>query len=334
MRPTIKDVAKLANVSTATVSNVLTKKKFVSPDLEEKIRQAMNKLNYKPNTIARSLKVNRSFNIGLMVPDITNPFFGEIVKYAEKVAHKENYQITLCNSDNDSKREKKLIDIFLSAGVDGIINVAPRMKQRQLNEKINIPMLIVDRPHFQTTENIAFVYADNYISSASVAQYFVEKGYSKFICFAGPVEDVPNAFKRLSGFLDKLKEYGFSEKDCEVYYCDFTFDSGYNTMDQLLKNYNPLDHKAAFISSDITAWGAIEAAKAQNLQIPKDIAIAGYDNIYFSKFLHPGLTTVENPTKELGTMAAQLLIDVINSQKKFNGNYIVVSSSLIERQST
>ncbi len=334
MRSTIKDVAKLANVSTATVSNVLTKKKYVSPDLAEKIRQAMNELNYKPNTIARSLKVNRSFNIGLMVPDITNPFFGEIVKYAEKVAHKENYQITLCNSDNDSKRENKLIDIFLSAGMDGIINVAPRMKQRQLNQKLNIPMIIVDRPHFQTSENIAFVYADNYISSASVAQYFVERGYRKFICFAGPIEDVPNAYKRLSGFLDKIKECGFSEEDCEVYYCDFTFDSGFETMKKLLKNYDISEHKAAFISSDITAWGAIEAVKAHHLRIPEDIAIAGYDNIYFSRFLHPGLTTVENPTKELGTMATQLLIDAINSQKRFNGNYVVVSSSLIERQST
>lgn len=334
VRSTIKDVAKLAGVSTATVSNVLTNKKYVSPELVERIRCAIIELDYKPNTIARSLKVNRSFNIGLMVPDITNPFFGEIVKYAEAVANKEHYQITFCNSDNDPRREKKIIDTFLATGMDGIINVAPRMKKRQINKKIGIPMIIVDRPHFKTTENIAFVYADNDKSAASVAEYFVKKGYSKFICFAGPVEDVPNAHKRLNGFLNKLKEKGFSNNDCDVYYCDFSFDSGYTTMEKMLDTYDISEHRAAFISSDITAWGAIEAIKSYNLKIPEDIAIAGYDNIYFSRFLHPRLTTVENPTKELGTMATQLLIDTINTEKEFNGNYVVVSSRLIERQST
>lgn len=333
MRATIKDVAKLAAVSTATVSNVITNKKYVSPELLRRINDAMDDLNYKPNTIARSLKVNKTFNIGVMVPDITNPFFGEILKYAEKVANKENYQISFCNSDQNIKKERKIIDTFIQTGMDGLINVAPRMKDSELNKKLNIPMVIVDRPHFHTNENISFVYADNFKGGSEVAKRFVSKGFNKFICFAGPINIVPNAKQRLKGFQFQLKESGFQEEDLEIFYCDFTFESGYSVMKKLLNEHSITEHLTAFISSDIMAWGAMEAIKEKRLKIPRDISIIGYDNIFFSNFIYPSLTTVENPTKELGTLATQLLINTIENNDNFKGNYVILNPTLIERQS-
>lgn len=333
MRATIKDVAKLSGVSTATVSNIITGKKYVGTEATERVRRAMAELNYQTNTIARSLKISKSCNIGLMVPDITNPFFGEIVKYAQHIANKENYQITLCDSDNDAGREPKIINTFLSAGVDGIINVAPRLKQTKLGKDLGIPMIIVDRPHFKTNGNIAFVYADNYRGAAAVAEHFVHRKHTRFACFTGPVYDVPNARMRFDGFMDELKKQGVAEADCTVYYCDFSFESGYRTMEKLLESYDPAQSMGVFVSSDIMAWGAMEAVKAHKLKLPENIAIVGYDNIYFSEFLYPKLTTVGNPTKDMAETAARMLLDAIAGQTKLGGRYLVVNSMFIERQS-
>lgn len=334
MRATIKDVAKLAEVSTATVSNVLTGKKFVSNELEERINTAMSTLGYKPNAIARSLKINRSFSIGLMVPDITNPFFAEIVKYVQTHAYREAYQVTLCNSDNSVRREKKIIDSFLTSGVDGIINVAPRSSEEELNKNIGLPMVVVDRPHFDTQSDIGFVYADNYSGAAQVADYFIEKKYESFICFAGPIESVPNAKKRLEGFVNQLKKHGVDDKQCVIYNCDYTFEEGYKTMEMLLNSsFNSEKKQAIFACSDIMAWGAMEAAKAHKLKIPRDIAVVGYDNIYYSNFLYPRLTTVENPTKGLGETAINMLIEHLTNNEKLGGAKTVLESTLIIRNS-
>jgi len=333
MRATIKDVAKLAGVSTASVSNVITRKKYVSPELIEKITKAMEELDYSPNTIARSLKVNRSFRVGLIVPDITNPFFGEIVKYAEKVANKENYHITLCDSDQSVEKERKIINTFIENGVDGIINVAPRMKDRELNKKRSVPMVIVDRPAFDTEKNIAFVFADNYEGGSQVAKRFVDQGFKKFLCMAGLVDIVPNAKKRLMGFQEYILDYGFLESDLETLQCDFSFEAGYEVMKKYLENYKQGEQLAAFISSDIMAWGAMEAIRDMGLQVPADIAVIGYDNIFFSNFIHPRLTTIDNPTKSLGAMSTQLLLDAIEGKESLKGNYVVLNSKLVERQS-
>lgn len=333
MRATIKDVAKLSGVSTATVSNIITGKKYVGSEATLRVRQAMEELDYQPNTIARSLKISRSYHIGLMVPDITNPFFGEIVKYAQHIANKENYQITLCDSDNDARREPKIINTFLSAGIDGIINVAPRLKQTQLGKELGVPMVIVDRPHFKTNSNIAFVYADNYKGAAAVAGHFIHKKYTRFVCFTGPLDDVPNARMRFDGFMDELRKQGVTEDAVTVYYCDFSFESGYQTMELLLKGYAPVTPLAVFVSSDIMAWGAMEAVKSHKLKIPGNIAIVGYDNIYFSEFLYPKLTTVGNPTKDMAETAARMLFDAIAGHTNLGGRYLVVNSTFIERQS-
>lgn len=333
MQTTIKDVAKTAGVSTATVSNVLTQKKYVSDEVTLKVKAAMKELNYQPNSIARSLKVKKTFRVGIMVPDITNPFFGEIVESAEKVANSRGFQISLCTTENSAVKEKKIIDTFLATGVDGIINVAPTMSGAKLNKTLQVPMVIADRPHFDTKKNIAFVYADNYSASAAVVKYFIQKGYEKFLCFSGYGEKIPNAKCRDEGFRDELRRNGFTEEDYEVYYSEFTFEGGYQTMMKFLEDHSLEQKYGAYISSDIMAWGAMEALKTKGYKIPRDIGIIGFDNIYFSKFLYPGLTTVENPANDLGGQSMNLLLDSIGSGQKLNGRYMVLSSSMIIRQS-
>ena len=147
------------------------------------------------------------------------------------------------------------------------------------------------------------------------------------------MDKIPNAKRRLEGFMDELLINGFSEDDCLVFYSDFIFESGYQTMMDFLEKH-PLDIKyAAYISSDIWPGGAMEALKTKGYKLPRDMGIIGYDNIYFSKFLYPGLTTVENPTKDLGSFSMNLIMDSIMGQQELAGKYIVLSSALILRQS-
>ncbi len=334
MKMTIKDIASRAKVSTATVSNVLTKKKFVSPELSQRVMDVIKETNYSPNIYARSLKINKSYRIGVHVPDITNPFFSEIVKYIHEAANRGGYQIELCISNDDAGEEKRLLDNFLVNGVDGVINIAPKMREEALNGYEGMPMVIVDRPAFPANNSMAFVYADNFLGAEAVADYFVKKKYRKFLCFMGSVDEIPNARKRLDGFVSGLKRGGFGEEDCRIYFGDFSFDSGYALMEKFLAaGWESGGRYGAFVGSDIMAWGAIEALKTHKLKVPRDIGIIGYDNIYFSNFIFPKLTTVENPTKELGMHAIRLILEAIGENKRLAGISEVLQASLVIRSS-
>lgn len=331
MRPTVKDVAKLANVSTATVSNVLTNKKYVSEELKKKIDEAMKQLGYEPNIAARSLKVNKTFKIGVIVPDITNPFFSEIVKYIERTISNSEYQLVLYNSDYKPEKELKIFESLLLGIVDGLILVAPRMSESYMNREYKIPIVVLDRPIFKTESNITFIYADNYKGAELIADLFIEKGYKRFICITGP-QDVPNANIRLKGFKDALLNSGIEPKMIEAYRTEFDFDDCYELMLDLLQDYDPSIKKGVFVCSDIGAWGAIEAAKSKGLKIPRDIGIAGFDNIYFSRFIYPGLTTVQNPTKELGQAAAQIILSQLNSEENAQKKKVIFNTELVVRE--
>ncbi|MEG2950951.1 MAG: substrate-binding domain-containing protein, partial [Clostridia bacterium] len=200
--------------------------------------------------------------------------------------------------------------------------------------RLDIPVVIMDRPMCTTDRNVAFVYADNYCGAASVADYLLSKGYTRFFCLAGPTGTVSNANTRVKGFWETLIAHGIDRDACEVYYGDFTFDAGYKLMKEALHGYQPgTKPAAAFVSSDIMAWGAMEAAKDLKLKIPRDLGIVGYDNIYFSSFLYPKLTTVANPIKEMAVNAASLMLDALENKRNLQGVSVVLRSSLIVRKS-
>lgn len=334
MRSTIKDVAQLANVSTATVSNVHTGAKNVSEELRTRILWAMEVLGYEPNVVARSLKINKTFRIGIIVPDITNPFFSEIVKEIDTAVSKKNYQLVLFSSDYDVKKEFQFYaSLVMGNGVDGLIMVAPRMEESQFKLNRSIPLLVVDRPaFFDGISDIAFVYADNYAGAYLMASLLLKKKYKRFACIAGP-ETVPNANARYEGFKAKLTEAGYSSNEIEVIRREFSFIDGYEAMMKLLEGYDPAKQKmAVFACSDISAWGAIEAVNSKGLMIPEDIGIAGYDNIYFAKFIQKGLTTIENPTKDMGGEAGELMLERLSNNRPFESSPVILESSLKERE--
>lgn len=330
---TVKDIARYANISTATVSNVLTGKKFVSEELTMRVYDAIDQLGYRINTYARGLKTNRSYTIGIQIPDIVNPYFGSAIKIIQAEAVAKGYRIVLYNSDNVLGTERQNIESMLDAHVDGIICVAPRLKIKSILESIEVPIVIVDCLPAKAEGNVAFVYSDNYSGAASVAEYLIEKGYQHFSYLAGPIQLVSNANERLRGFIETLEKHGYSKKDCPIYFGEFTFECGQDLMNKYLDDRKPVGNSATFVGSDIMAWGAMEALKTRNLKIPQDIAIVGYDNIYFSNYLYPTLTTVENPIQIMAMEAIKLLLDELDGSEHLAGRIVMIEGKLVVRNS-
>lgn len=331
----MKDVAKLAGVSIATVSNVLSGKKYVSPKLREKVLESIDNLQYRPSKIARSLKIKKSFLVGLMVPDITNPYFAEIARGVENVALEHDYQMFLCNSDGEKAREEETLNSFHSHGVDGVINVAPRMEETVLAELSNgMPMVILDRHLSIENPLIDVIYTNNFKGSAQLARHFLENGHRRFACIAGPRE-VPTAVRRLQGFCNELEKSGIGKEEITVYYASFKYEDGYNTM-RLIMEQKPRP-TAVFAGNDMMAWGAIEAAKERGLRVPEDIAVAGFDNVLYSSLVVPAMTTVHQPKFEAGQTAMRLLLEKIQKKSRRESVYtrkIELDSNLIVREST
>ncbi len=333
--PSVKDVAKAARVSVATVSNVISEQKYVSPELTIRVNNAIKKLNYRPSKVARSLKVKKTFQIGLMVPDITNPYFAELARGAESIALKKEYQVLLCNTDGDATREEKALIAFEENRVDGIINVAPRMKIDKLLAHDHIPTVIVDRPLSVEQSKFGVVYADNNKGSRQLAKHLLDQGHRTFACLTAPYDDIPSVKQRIKGFKGYLIENGIQDEDILLINGNLKYESGFELMTALLKAKNR--PTAVFACSDIMAWGALEAAKKAHLRVPEDIAIAGFDNIYYSEILDPMLTTVHQPKSETGEISMQMLLDKLNqsnTKKIVRTHRVILDTELIIRKST
>lgn len=335
MRTTIKDVAKYANVSTATVSYVIHNKKEISSEVKERIFDAMKKLNYKPNVNAQSLKTNKTKKIGLVVPDITNPFFSSIVKNIGERLQANDYQLILVNSDYNSKGELSICHSFIyGGGVDALILLAPRMSDRNLQScGSDFPVFVVDRPAPKKNDNVLYVYSDNYMGATFVAENFWIRGYRQFACIAGP-SIVPNANLRLNGFVDRLLSYGVQKESIIIERGEFTFQDGFSCMESILRKAGASpEHLGIFVCSDISAWGAMEAVRQKGLRVPEDIGITGYDDIFLAQFLNPALTTIHTPSVEMGKIVATSVLEYLESGRLSSCNSIVLGSTLVERRS-
>lgn len=334
MRATIKDVARLAGVSTATVSNVLTGRKVVSQELKERVTEAMKHLEYKPNSIARSLKTNQSHTIGVIVPDILNPFFAEVLKNIGQQVSMQDYQMVMYDSGESVKKEKKLLNLLLNSEVDGIIDITSRLDREEFKNEFPVPLVLGDRFAFPASRQVAFVHADNVAGGRMAAAHLIERGYEHFVCIAGPVDTASAARRRLEGFKEELERLGVSKYNLQIYTCSFSFDDGYQKMSEFLDTYEPGKQYAVYAASDIMAWGAVESCKSRNIRIPEDIAIIGNDNIWCSKYIAQGLTTIENSAHELGEQTAGLLLEALAGGGVFRQHEIILKPKLCQRTTT
>ncbi|MGL5616622.1 MAG: LacI family DNA-binding transcriptional regulator [Sarcina sp.] len=330
MATSIKDVAKEAGVSIATVSRVLNDIDVVNEETKKKVLEAIDKLGYRPNIVARSLKTQRTRTIGVVVPDISSQLYPEIVRGAEDVANIYKYNVMLCNSDFDLEKEKEYLRVLKEKMVDGVIYMSSSLEEDTLNliNELDIKTILVETSDKEGA--LPSVTIDNVQASFDATKYLIDKG-RKNIAFIGIEKGEKNAWgMRCEGYEKALKENGLEYKESLCYFNNLKPKSGYEGVKEIIARGEKVD--AVVCASDEIAMGAINALRESGLDIPKDVSVIGFNNIDLSKNFYPRITTIGQPMYDMGSVAMRMLIKLLNNQELEKG-YFELPYTLIERES-
>ena len=335
---TIKEVAEKAGVSITTVSHVVNETRYVSDELTEKVYEAMRDLSYRPNIVARSLRSGQTKTIGLILPDISNPFFAEFSRKIEDKGFTFGYNVILCNADEDDDKQQRYIDVLLSKQVDGLIFFSTGHLDtiNQTLDKYDIPVVITDREPEGVHTDIVLI--DNRMGGYQAARYLLSLGHRRIACISGPSLIRPSA-QRVGGYRAALEEAGIEVDEDLIRTGNFRFDSGETQMRHLMSLPNP--PTAVFTCNDVMALGAMKAVQSAGLRVPEDFSIVGFDNSPLSQMVYPQLTTVSQPVKEMADLTVELLVEKIDlkeHQKRNKGlmpeyKRIVLDTKLVIRES-
>jgi LacI family transcriptional regulator len=308
LMPNIYDVAKRARVSVATVSAVLNDSAFVSADLKGRVESAVAALGYHPNLLARSMAKQRTQTVGMIVPDIANPFFPEVVRGAEDTTHAGGYTLLIASSDNDLKKEEIYLRLFLAKRVDGIIlTKAPGRLPQELQQSLaraGVPVVLLARtvPGFATD----VVELDDKGAAYEGVTHLLRLGYRR-VGFIGGLRGASTSRKRLDGYKTALRDWKIKVDPALVTEGDFRVESGYQAGLTLLK----ARPDAVFIANYLMTVGFMEALRQYRLRCPEDVALVTCDDYPWMDSFSPRLTTIDLPKRELGAAAAQLLLERI-----------------------
>jgi LacI family transcriptional regulator len=308
----IYDVARESRVSVFTVSAVVNDKKHVGKKLRARVEAAIRKLNYRPNLIARSLAKQRTHTIGMIVPDIGNPFFPMVVRGAEDAAQKHGYNLLLCNSDDTLAKEESSVELLLSKRVDGILltkaaeDFHPSL--RQMIKEVNIPFVLVMRTYPKLTKDA--VITDDYQGAYDAVSHLARSGRQRIGLVGGPLK-VSNAMARWEGFRDALKAEGLPYKPELVIEGDYRIESGFRAGHSLL-SHRP---DGVYVANHLMTVGLLKAAEEMGLRCPEDFGLVSFDDYPWLGVFRPRLTTVELPKHQLGIEAAELLIRRISGDR-------------------
>lgn len=326
---TIRDVARVAGVAVSTVSRVINQSGYVAKDTEARVKVAMQQLNFQPSGIARGLISRKTGSIGLLVPDVANPFFSDITRGAEDAAIAEGFSLFLCNSDWQLDRERMYLDILRRRWVDGVIVAGTRSSESDLLECIgSLPFVVVDR---KATQMGSSVWSNNEVGALLATEHLIATGCQKIVHIAGP-EQSPSATARKTGFLRAMSQrLSQSTLQSLLFPGDFRYEGGYHTALSLLNCSAPPD--GIFAANDLMAIGVIQAAESLGLHIPQDLAVVGYDNIAMSSYVSPRLTTIDQPGYKMGQAGFEILLQIMQSKTQ-NLTDQEFEPTLIVREST
>ncbi|MEK5057279.1 LacI family DNA-binding transcriptional regulator [Paenibacillus shunpengii] len=320
---TIKDVARQAGVSVATVSRVLNSAGYVHEDTRKKVEDAILALNYSPNEVARSLYKRKSKLIGLLIPDITNPYFPQIARGVEDEMRENDYRIIIGNSDENEQKELEYLQTFTQNNVVGVITLTNN-PDTNTYASFSLPVVFLDR----TSHDKPSVYADGWQGGRLAAEAIIAGGSREVTVMQGPAHVKP-AQDRYQGALDALKEAGMD------YHVIQTSSFSFHNVDRLATNlfdtYPSTDGIIA--SNDLAAIAVIHEAVRRGRRVPEDVQIVGFDDIPISGLLSPALSTIRQPAYEMGRAAARLLINLIDNKHNMEA-YIQFPVEYIERNTT
>ncbi|MCW8333294.1 substrate-binding domain-containing protein [Vibrio paucivorans] len=327
---TMKDIARLAGVSTSTVSHVINKSRYVSEEISERVNRAAQELNYAPSALARSLKVNRTKTIGMLVTTSTNPFFGEVVKGVERSCYHQGYNLILCNTEGDNERMKASINTLLQKRVDGLLLMCSTLEGERIDvfERYpDIPVVVMDwGPMLFTSDKIQ----DNSLRGGYMAtKYLIDSGHKEVGCITGPLIR-HQAQMRYEGYKRAINEAGLDFNPNWIVEADFECEGGYEAFNKILsKGKLP---SSIFVCNDMMAMGVINAANEKGIKIPEDVSLIGYDDIHIAKFMSPSLTTIHQPKYRLGKAAVETLLKKLEKETE-EAQVVQLEPTLVERAS-
>jgi len=324
--PSIKDVAKIAGVSTATVSRVLANQSRVKEDTRKLVLDAVEQLNYRPNLIARSLRVQKSAKIGLVVSDIRNPFFTAIGRAVEDAAYEQGYSVLMCNTDENPAKEEMYLNLMHDENVAGIIFSPTQQFSAGLKSyQSNIPFVIIDRA--VNSKHVDMVLLDNVAAAYELTNHLIENGYRKLAGLFGNASTTGQ--ERNKGFHKALKEHQL--KPLAEYFIPPRIKQGYDTILTLLDSTEQPD--AIFTSNSLLTAGVFQALRDRKLQVPTEIALVGFDETTWGELVDPPITLIAQPTEEIGRTATELLFQRIDVPTR-SPKTVILKGTLIARGSS
>ena len=332
-RVTLKDVASKVGVHSSTVSRVLNPatKDMVTEEIANKILSTVAEMGYRPNTFAQSLKTNRSYTVGVMVPDLTNPSFALIIKGIDNMLEAHGYSVIVANTYNLEEKQKSTLEKFRERHVDGLIIATAKRKEELIDDCIREGTPFVQAVRASENINVCSVVSDELIGGNMVISHLAHLGHKEIAYIAGP-QFISTGFARYQGFLQGMMNAGLDIDQELTVFCDtFSEEEGRNAASKLLA----LDKKitAVYVGNDIMAPGVYDELEARGIKCGKDISIVGFDDMPFANKFNPPLTTVHTPMVNIGTEAARILIDKINDND-IPARTIKLKPDLIVRNST
>jgi LacI family transcriptional regulator len=332
MKLTIKDIANLSGVSKSTVSRVINKKKYVSKNSKERVLNIINELGYIPDGVARSLKTKETYTIGLIIPDIINPFYSETAKIIEKNLRKLGYSLIICNTENRHDLQNRYIDILKQKNVDGIIFGSVRINDSNINNLLaqGLPYITYHRKIGDKNSN--YVISDDITGIKTAVKHLVDLGHKNIAYISGPTE-FSTGSNRLKGFIEARNIFNLNKNN------ELIKEGGYSEYQswQVTKEIINLDPRPSAIiaANDLMAISALDCVLYHGLFVPKDISLIGYDNINLASHARIQLTTISVDKKNMAKETANSLIKkIINKKSDSKLIQIMLNTKLIIRKTT
>ena len=328
--PTIKDVARLAGVAPITASRVINSSGYVSDDTRRRVEDAVQKLGYVPNRVARSLRSKQTHTLALVLTDITNPFWTTVARGVEDAASGDGFSVILCNTDESEEKEHRYVRVLLQKQVDGFALVPANRTSRSVDliRKQGVPLVILDRT---VPGEVDIVRSDSEGGAYELTRHLLDLGHRRIAMLSGP-QSVSTAADRSAGYRRALEEAGLEVDDRLMRYRAFTQDGGYAMARQVLA-VDP-SPTALFAANNFIALGALRALREAGLRVPEDIALVAYDDLPPSFTMEPFLTVAAQRAYEMGQRATQLLLQRLTGDAARSPQEVILPTDLIVRKSS
>lgn len=321
----IREVAKIAGVSASTVSRVMNGTAKVDEEKRQRVLAAIEETGFRPNELARALYKKSSKIIGMIVPDIENPFFGELAKAVEELAYQSGYRILLCNSNDDPEKELLNGRMLTQMNADGIIVMTNCENTSRELASCALPVVFLDRT-LSDGGGIAYIEANHYQGGYLAAEHLVECGCKNIVCLRGPVK-YSSGRRRYEGYQDVCRKYHIKEQWVD---CTYAYEAGTKATKEVLKRFPNVDGIIA--CNDMVAISAYKVLTKQGYRVPEDVQLIGFDDIKMSRLCTPEISTVRQPIREMGMMAAGIIIRHVNGVEYQKEN--VFDVQLVQRETT